>query len=233
MAARAGGSGDGGSWRSGGRPPWKPVMTRAEAKAWARGTVLDRPLFHVTERANLPGIAARGFDLSQATGGRTWGNGVYATDSHQALAFYARYFADPVALELRVRVRRVLHVDLSNVVDDPTAHERVVAMVPDGLRRYQQRRDQIKARNLAIQLELERRHPPVRGKRLDPEEIVRREAFLRREGFAPFPAAEALVVVLRQAGYDALALIDEPFRASVGGSQVVVFDPRRVVVIGD
>jgi hypothetical protein len=41
------------------------------------------------------------------------------------------------------------------------------------------------------------------------------------------------VAVLREEGYDALEITDEPFPVTVGGSQIVVFDPQAVVVIDD
>jgi hypothetical protein len=45
--------------------------------------------------------------------------------------------------------------------------------------------------------------------------------------------ATALTRVLLDEGYDAVEIREDRFSASVGGNQVVVFDPRRVVVVND
>jgi hypothetical protein len=45
--------------------------------------------------------------------------------------------------------------------------------------------------------------------------------------------ATALTTVVVGAGYDALEIVEERFTPIVGGSQLVVYDPRRVVVVTD
>lgn len=39
--------------------------------------------------------------------------------------------------------------------------------------------------------------------------------------------------VLVELGYDGLEILKDRFTLAVGGNQIVVFDPRRVVVIDD
>ena len=48
---------------------------------------------------------------------------------------------------------------------------------------------------------------------------------------APLVAPEAFSRVLREAGYDALEVVEIGVSATVGGSQVVVYDPLNVVVV--
>ena len=48
----------------------------------------------------------------------------------------------------------------------------------------------------------------------------------------PDPAA-ALTQVIVQAGYDALEVLEDRFSWAIGGRQLVIFDPKRIVVIDD
>ena len=45
--------------------------------------------------------------------------------------------------------------------------------------------------------------------------------------------AAALTHLLIEAGYDALEILEDPFTPVVGGNQLVVFDPQRIVVVSD
>ena len=45
--------------------------------------------------------------------------------------------------------------------------------------------------------------------------------------------AEALTRLLRETGYDCLEIVELGFTPTIGGLQVVVFDPRNVVIVDD
>ena len=59
------------------------------------------------------------------------------------------------------------------------------------------------------------------------EQIVR----LTPTGLDAVAQARALSLVVSAAGYDALHVIDEGFTPRIGGTQIVVWDPKRIVVI--
>jgi hypothetical protein len=170
-------------------PPWKPGMSRAEADAWAAGSVYARPVVHVTTFEAAASIQSTGFSLSHRSGGRVWGDGVYAAIDQGTMETYLRLLGDSgCAIELRVNVRRVLSVRISPRIRRP-ALEQVLAVIPDGLRQF------IDAR------------------------------------FSAADRAEAFTRVVTGAGYDALEILEDRFTPVVGGSQLVVYDPRRIVVV--
>jgi hypothetical protein len=166
-------------------------MTRAEAEAWCAGTVYPRPIFHVTSIAAAARIRQAGFDLSYRAGGRIWGNGVYAAIDRATEHHYLQLLGeDGTSLELRVSVRKVLHVRLST---QASAHPllQFLAHLPAGLRRY-----------------------------LDAMMLLRDQ-----------PAA--LTRILTEEGYDALEIVADRFTPAIGGNQLVVFEPRAIVVVND
>lgn len=217
-------------------PPWRPAMDRATAMVWARDSVFNRPIFHITERPNVAFIKRRGFDFMSKQFGRIWGNGIYGTDDQDALQFYARFLLDPVPLELCLNVRRVLSVDLSLIHASEQTRDVILRHLANGVQRYGDELRMLLMRNSAIFDEANRRFP-VTTSAVPSAQLTQlwrnRAAFLNNRGFVRDPAAEAIVVVLKQDGFEALQIVDVPFRPSVGGSQVVVFNPRQVVVIDE
>ncbi len=166
-------------------------MSRAEADDWAADSLYAGPVFHVTTLEAATMIRSRGFDLANRAGGRAWGDGIYATFDRPTLEVYTHQLGERgVTLELRVNVRRVLSVRISQGSRRP-ALEQVLALVPAGLREF-----------------------------IDASLTVsdRSAAFTR---------------VITGAGYDALEIIEDRFTLAVGGSQLVIYDPRRVVVVTD
>jgi hypothetical protein len=136
-------------------------------------------------------IRREGFNLGFHAAGRIWGNGVYAAidraTEHQYLQLLGR---EGTSLELRVSVRKVLRVRLSDQDSTHPLHQ-LLANLPAGLRRF-----------------------------LDAMILLRDR-----------PAA--LTRILTEEGYDAVEIVADRFSPGIGGNQLVVFDPRKVVVVND
>jgi hypothetical protein len=155
---------------------------------------------------------------------------------------YSSAFSDPRKLELRVFSRKTLPVNISG--KSLYGHDDVMDAIP-GLGRYEGRRalqDNISLLNKSNQViidEMERAlpRPPNMNSAQSGDWFAKRNAFLdkaRAEGtYVNNPMAGGLSKTLQDYGYDAIDLVDEPHRSSVGGNQVIVFDPKRVVVIED
>jgi hypothetical protein len=92
-------------------PAWKPVMTPAEAEAWAKDSALQGQAWHGTSKEAAAEIERNGFAVKhEGTFGRTYGHGVYMVYG-EAPDEAELYGGGGVLLETRVNVRRVLEVN--------------------------------------------------------------------------------------------------------------------------
>jgi SPP1 gp7 family putative phage head morphogenesis protein len=213
---------------------WRANMSRAEANQWAMQGDLTRPLYHVSSKAGAEGITREGFDLSRSQWGRVWGNGAYMSDTSASELMYSAAFSDPTKIELRVFSRKTLRVDISG--ESGWGPERILRDVdPQAIFTYQRYQNELDIANDAIIPKL-----PYQWKAGDTYEQVQagnklnqvvRDAERAAGRYYPDVRAEAFTRTMQHYGYDALDLVDEPHRSSVGGSQVIVFDPKRVTVV--
>jgi len=177
---------------------WRPTLSRAAAEAWGAHSVYPEPVYHATTADTAAIIRQEGFNLDRQRFGRFWGNGVYGTtDSAIAARYAAALGSGAQVLELRLNVRRVLSVHLSQR-HPASAIEQVLAPIPNGFARYVEIGEALRTGRSAVD-----------------------------------PRAEALTRLMREAGYDVLEIVEPGFTPAVGGAQVVIFDPRMVVVIDE
>lgn len=196
---------------------WQPSMSRADAERFASKSDLPAPMFHGTSTEAGESIRAEGFDLGQFKTGRTYGNGVYMSEDRAI----AEGFGE--TLELRVNSRRTLRAPLSGDSWEAMQH---VAAQENGITvmaiqgDYNRTLDDITRRNARVFDEIKSLYPfDERAQERERERAIRERRYL-----AP-PAAEAQAQTLERYGYDAVEL--KSSRESI----VVVFDPRRVVVV--
>jgi SPP1 gp7 family putative phage head morphogenesis protein len=224
------------------KPPaqWKPNMTRAEADAWAQQGDLSRPLFHTTNPDGEVGITANGFDLNRGAWGRVWGNGAYMSDTTESYEMYKQMFSDPRRVELRVFSRKTYVKNISGVPEGTWGHTNFLEDIPGANAMYQRNLINIQGHNAQFEGKLDRLYgtTPSQSGLSNWEWYSKRDdatkAAVQAGEYVNNPSAEAFTRTLRDdLGYDAIEIIDEPHRQSVGGSQVIVFDPKRVTVVKD
>lgn len=217
------------------QPPkvWKPTMTRAEADLWAGQGDLTRPLFHVTSPEGANGITANGFDLSRTKWGRVWGNGAYMSDSAASEAMYSSAFTNPTKIELRVFSRKTLKAQITAAEPYEWGYGNLWnGAARDGIPRgeiegtYNRKLREIETRNDKVKADILRANGGVRDKTY--YDALNTDKRLVRD-----PAAQAITETCEEYGYDAIDLHEETHTTSVGGSQVIVFDPKRVTVVKD
>jgi hypothetical protein len=122
--------------RHGEEPIWKPDMTRAEADRWTAGSDYPSPVYHVTTVEAAASIRRHGFQLGRRSGGRAWGDGIYAAVDDATRRFYLDQLgARGVALELRVRVKRVLRLRINQSVHTQPFWQLMLAVL-DGMARF-------------------------------------------------------------------------------------------------
>ncbi len=230
--------------RKGRSVPMHPyLMTRAEADIWNAGSVVKGTLLHITNNSAVKSIVSHGFDLKKKSWGRMWGDGVYVCapgmvpgEQAKAIKAWATMYDNPVVLQIRVNVQKVLDVDLERAVES-------VYTTSAGEQHFETESEYIA--NLAGQLDPYRRtlkrldalvdsayreKPDAAGKRPS-ERIITEETGV--ESFMDVsPRAYTLAKVLQEAGYDAMHIVTRQFDVHSGGAQYVVFDPKKVRVIG-
>ena len=212
---------------------WHPNMTRAEADLWAQQGDLSRPLFHVTSPEGANGITANGFDLSRTKWGRVWGNGAYMSDSAASEAMYSSAFTNPTKIELRVFSRKTLKAQITAAEPYEWGYGNLWnGAARDGIPRgeiegtYNRKLGEIEARNDKVKADILRANGGVRDNTY--YDALNTDKRLVRD-----PAAQAITETCEEYGYDAIDLFEETHTSSVGGSQVIVFDPKRVTVVKD
>lgn len=94
----------------GGSGGWKPSMSRADAEAWASDSEWQGAMYHATSHHLVGSIKKEGF----RTGAGTMGVGIYLTPNDDAGRAATGITGDVKVLETRVRVKKVLDIDLSS-----------------------------------------------------------------------------------------------------------------------
>ena len=63
------------------QPKWKPSMTRAEAKRWAKDSNFQGKFYHGTTSDGVAGIRKSGWNMGKSRTGQMYGKGAYGTRS--------------------------------------------------------------------------------------------------------------------------------------------------------
>jgi hypothetical protein len=204
-------------------PKWKPSMSRRAAERWARDSVWQEDVFHVTDASNVAGLQAQGFDVTRRTFGRAWGNGIYVGTDEATRQMYEQWTrmlkGKPQALTLKINVKSVFRFDASRIIARQT-YLAVAKTLPDGERDFRALVRQMEQNNARV----------LRDAEALP--YAQREAFLAQNDYQLPVPQEALIRLLQQRGYDALHVTDhDPPTSFVGGNQIVVFKAQNVVII--
>jgi hypothetical protein len=212
-------------------PPWKPTMSAIEADAWGRDSVIRDVLTHVTTQPAAAGIEKEGFrlDLKEKMG-RIWGEGTYLGMGPESAEYYKEWTKDPRTLKVRVNVKKVLDFDATG--HSPTATQALDVLVEQlGKReRFEQLSKEAEAKNDAILREFQA------ARRKDPK-AYRGEAgdkWLEDHGYVVDKLdreRRIFLNMLKSEGFDAIRVTAKTFTANVGGDQLIVLDPKRIVVI--
>lgn len=216
-------------------PAWQPSMSKSEADAWAKGSVIPNVQKHVTAAFAERAIMQEGFDLSYKWA-RVWGDGVYMTDTPEVVDFYKhiKRLKDGSAevLDLRVNVKKVL--DVVPYEDKPYfAVKYVVDALPGAVRTQFGITEDIiyeEARQLGVEIRAKIMKAADEG--LDPGDIM-----LRDYGDRWVASSDLnwyiLTRKLEAAGYDAIRVfdrLDAGVSSGIGGDQLIVFNPKNVTV---
>lgn len=119
----------GNQWTQGGGE-WKPVMTRAEAEAWAKDSVVKEPLFHGAPAEIQASIRESGFRIGERGG--VIGSGVYLTNNERrANAYTSNQISEQSAIETRINVRNVAEGDVVGKIKDEAYSRAMAANPPD------------------------------------------------------------------------------------------------------
>lgn len=199
---------------------WKPSMSADEAKDWAKGSAIEEPLMHVTSKEGAEGISKEGFDLSRKQFGKVWGEGVYATGDEDTAKIYSDQMASGgTVLHLHVKVQKPLRIKLSG---KDSFYDEAAAHLPGGVSGFNQEVERANSEHQDIKNEAGRLYPTDAGKQM--QHVI-------DKGGDKYAEAVALQRMAEKAGHDAF-IIEEAAGATkgAGGNQVVVFNPKNVVV---
>jgi len=187
-------------------------MPAAKAEAWARGTARPGVWMHATHARGLRTLYRDGFDLGAPEAfGRAWGDAVYLCRDRRTVAHYGAMIADVdargwAAVEVVVRLDRVVALPVARFCDGASV------LGVDHFARIAWHCGCFDS--YARLLEMTRRR----------SRLCESEAAFYAIGWA-----------LQDAGVDAIE-VDEsagPMPGWHADVQLVVFDPRRIVLIED
>jgi hypothetical protein len=211
---------------------WKPVMSAAEAEEFTRGSEVPETLYHVTQAGAE--IKTEGFRLDVAeANGRVWGDGVYLAANEDTKNFYAVRSRGAQTLNVKVNVKKVLHFDATG----RTGGESMVNdLIDDALHKraeFTKIKKGMEAHNTAILAEF------MATRRADPKAFrgAAGNEWLEKRGYVADDIKierAALTELLKREGYDAIKITERgTVSGSVGGTQLIVLDPKKVVVVGE
>lgn len=220
-------------------PRWRPSMSREEAELWARESAIQHDVYHVTDAENVTSLKRNGFDLNRSRFGRVWGNGVYVTPDENTAAMYENWAGGPArTLAIRLDVRKPLMVDVSRVREADDMHKYILKRVesrnPGIWKTYVRHVEDFEKRYWEAVTEgqaLADQAPPSRKRKVFIDFMQQAIA----DGRIPTgsPSAAALNQTLQDYGYDSLHITETPITGRVGGNQIVIFDPKQVVIIDE
>jgi hypothetical protein len=199
-------------------PTWKPSMSRSDAEAWAANSVVKDDTFHVTSSRGVASLTENGFDLSRNSFGRAWGDGVYVgTNQDTANLYVKRYTEDrdvaATVLPIKLNVRNPLIVradELNDAVGSTwygsnTPYASMVRKIT-GVSTNDEAMDLIMAAG----------------------EQVSGVPFQKNMNKN---VSAGLSKILQDNGHDALWIRVDEVEFYTGGDQIVIFDPRNVVIV--
>jgi hypothetical protein len=218
------------------------LMTRQQAEWWASKSVVKQTLLHVTEDVNVGDIAEHGFSLKKRAWGRLWGDGVYVcastipSEQMKALKTWAVLYDNPVALKLKIDVRKVLNVDteraIQSVYQTSAGEEQFsneaeyIANLAGAVKEYRQG---VQRLDHLVQRAFQEK-PNSEG--IKPTERIIIEETGVESILDVDPRAHVLAQVLKAKGYDALHVRSPEFKITTGGAQYVVLNPKSIRVFG-
>jgi hypothetical protein len=234
--------------------PWRPSMSAKDAERWAEGSSIPFETTHVTTRSASDRIRQDGFRLDRSEWGRLYGDGVYMGPDAKTADFYEALFSEggrPVErLTMRAKTTQTMKVDVQGTETKTEELQKVINQFPGGQRSYENKVVEITERNARItqQLDVEEaaataKAPanPFAPRAIDDiaEDPFSRTARERELGYVQNPNAHAINEIAEDAGYDSIWInrtapnMREDGLGGMGPSEIVVFDPRNVVVIKD
>jgi hypothetical protein len=191
-------------------PGWKPVMSRAEADAWAADSVYRDTVYHATDPENAKMIRKDGFLDSGGGGfGEDYGRGMFFSTDRKSVTFYETNgtrgeSVQNEVLNVRLNVRKVLsldhNVDRKILSGDETDYGVGIA------------------RKMGVP---------------NPKKVYQRLYDASQESGDMNPAAGAVRLLAIRNGYDAIKIRegDGVDGSDKGGNQIIVFNPQRVTIV--
>lgn len=186
---------------------WQPSMQASDAKRWAEGTATPGTYLHYSKGAAQ--IQKKGFDLRRVGegAGAAFGTGVYlvpSTDTAASLFYRNLIGANPIEAVAKVVKPHTVRID-SVVLGQPMVDGAAIRVAP------------------SLRLD------PLKLAVLDG--IPNAERKLRRAIERSNSLDEAITMVLLGEGFDAVIIQNAAFAESVGGTQLIVLDPQKIVAI--
>ena len=229
-----------GNQHTGGIPgdgAWRPVMSGKDAEAFAKGSAWPLPCSHATTPRNAQAIREHGFKPGYSG---VWGPGVYLGVDQETTRLYHGWKGTEI-LTVRANVKNPLTVKLDSqrssseqiavALGEIHGHSEVEQKVRDIANEAARDRSEL----LGIYQE---RYDAKFGDRiatLGERNALRKD--LGEEFMTRFDRAAALDgsraaqlnEAARQYGYDSIAILGS-WDAGPGGQQLLVFDPKNIVV---
>ncbi len=223
----AGGEGGGGLGGLGGikePPSWQPTMTRTQAEEWIKDSKLTGDMYHVTKPENIALIEKEGFETGRVGLGKVWGDGVYVAPDIESVNFYKNMIgenAEYLTLKIKIENPFILSGDIleSSLSSNPQIWNKVMA-----------EEKRLTAFNNKIEILADKKFP------FDPtslfsSNIDEKEIWMQSQGFIKGNLnPQAVANIMKKEGYDSI-LIQELGARVTEPRQIVIFDPKKVVVV--
>ena len=210
-------------------PKWKPVMKPADADLWAKDSAISEPLYRGGSKTNSAAIRKNGYQVSSSnvSWGRVWGDGVYMTPHRELAENYSR----GVVEKIRVNVKKPLEIDLrqGQYWDVYNGSEGIPRRLKEvmGEANYARAESAIlsdrKAQITALEDQIVN----------EPDYYKRMEMYDKVISLKDHSSVYQQIAV--DQGYDAFYIISKNATSidAVGGTQLVIIDPKKVVIVDE
>jgi hypothetical protein len=203
-----------------GKIEWKSAMTRIEAEKFIEGSQYTKDVYHVTSLDSAKAIEKEGFDLSIKAFGRVWGDGVYVAIDKETVALY-RNLEDFKQTTMTLKLKLDNPLILTGGQDEIAREFRLkIRDVADPIER------KMIDKNLNLLEQVNEKFPQG-----SENWMINQRKFKEENGFTWDTRIAAMTQAIKEMGYDSIIIKERSLTAVVGGNQIIVFNPKKVVVI--
>ncbi|MCK9596448.1 hypothetical protein M0R19_04650 [Candidatus Pacearchaeota archaeon] len=201
---------------------WEPVMTKKEAEKWSRNSIVKTDCFHVTREdvdETIEDIERGGLKIKNTSKGfgSLWGRGIYLSLDKKSSDMYLNEFSKQFIC--KINIKNPVYITTKDIKKYNDSSMEILT------EKYPKIKEEVKKLISEIKNKSYLYKENPRGSNIFIKTMVPKD-------FTYSEYKQITTKALENVGYDAIIIEDDYSHSfSVGGNQVLIFDPKKVTII--